>query len=163
MLKRIFLTYVLVFVMQTVKCDLYTSVDSMQNLLKTEQELIKYLERYLEVEEETTIYIRNYVTRLKKVHEYAQEDTENYLSHPLNLFSLMKRLVKDWSYLEEKIIYNSQDFQKKIDNRKQYFKFPIKEDLNGAINALLRLQETYNFTTQQIIKGQFEDGTDQIR
>ena len=36
-------------------------------------------------------------------HNYTEDDAEEYVSHPLNTFSLIKRTAIDWPILKDKL------------------------------------------------------------
>lgn len=45
------------------------------------------------------------------------------------------------------------EFTSNVSNHRMYLKFPTNDDLNGAANALVRLQVTYNLDTSSIARG----------
>lgn len=46
------------------------------------------------------------------------------------------------------------EFLENVTNHRNILKFPSDEDLNGAVVALLRLQDTYNLETAKIARGE---------
>lgn len=108
-------------------------------------------------------------------HALAARDRENYLTNPVNVYRLMKRLHTDWEQLESRAqqlnnqirrvfteIYDSKRCKLKFNlhftgfNISQHhyeLNFPSQEDVDGAALALVRLQSTYKLDVAQVAAG----------
>ena len=86
-------------------------------------------------------------------HNYTEDDAEEYVSHPLNTFALIKRTGLEWPRVKEKLFGN--DTNDQIDNLINLVKgYDIKEsDLNGALNGLRLLISTYKFNLTEFANG----------
>ena len=60
----------------------------------------------------------------------------------------------------EKVNYLVVDFLRKL-QEKTYNKFPTNEDLHGALDALLRLQDLYKLSADQIARGELYHDVEQ--
>lgn len=80
-------------------------------------------------------------------------DPEEYVAHPLNSFSLIRRLHEDWSYFER---YMSQPVGRvHIENIKRLAEgeAPNQVDVNDAMMAIVRLQYYYSLDAANLING----------
>lgn len=127
----------------------------MEELLETEKVLIDNLEGFIKVQEEKLIYFRHKVKEYQREHDEALKDPTGYLLNPINAYLLTKRLTVDWKDLEnymtvdvgEQFIQNVTDYRDKLN-------FPSEEDLMGAVQALIRLQDTYNLDVASLARGE---------
>lgn len=117
----------------------------------------------------------------KKHNEKAFQDPYDYLKNPINSFQITKRLTVDWPQFE-KIIINDQSFGKIVNLKlfilttllflnifleflqnltslKVHLRFPSLEDLNGAAEALARLQNLYQLNATTVAKGLISGAT----
>jgi len=102
----------------------------------------------------------------------AAGDTENYLTNPVNVYRLMKRLHTDWFLVEGRVQLMAEEmselqgsssrkrsclypsFYTDFNATREYgLSFPSQEDVEGAALALVRLQSTYKLDVAQVAAG----------
>uniref|UniRef100_A0A914N3L7 Prolyl 4-hydroxylase alpha-subunit N-terminal domain-containing protein n=1 Tax=Meloidogyne incognita TaxID=6306 RepID=A0A914N3L7_MELIC len=109
--------------------DLFTSSAELQQLVHVEKEIPKIIENYILLENK----------RLE------------------NLKRVIKKLAKTWEEISKEIQSDlAENYLKNISKQKET-RFPNEDDLNGAIQGLLRLQDTYKLKTKDLANGIVED------
>lgn len=127
----------------------------MEEVLETETVLIHNLEGYILAQEHKLDYLRQKVKEYQREHEEAKKDVSGYLLNPINAYLLTKRLTSDWKDLEQIMTMDvGLQFINNVTNYREDLKFPTEEDLAGAANALIRLQDTYNLDTASLARGE---------
>uniref|UniRef100_A0A1B6GH42 procollagen-proline 4-dioxygenase n=1 Tax=Cuerna arida TaxID=1464854 RepID=A0A1B6GH42_9HEMI len=138
---------------QTVQGDVFTSVPRMRELYLTEGKLLDSLEASIEYHQAKLDML---VQQHKKImsQRTREGDTREYLDHPVDGFSLIKRLSRDWPLIVNIMAENHaveilptllQDMQ------------TFSEDTQGAIRGLTRLQKVYELDTDQLADGWIGD------
>ncbi|XP_076833627.1 prolyl 4-hydroxylase subunit alpha-1b isoform X2 [Brachyhypopomus gauderio] len=132
--------------------DFFTSIGQMTDLLYTEKDLVTSLKDYIRAEENKLEQVKQWVEKLDSLTTTATQDPEGFLGHPVNAFKLMKRLNSEWADLENLVLKDTSDgFISNLTVQRQHF--PTDEDQNGAAKALLRLQDTYQLSANDISVG----------
>ncbi|KAG8197753.1 hypothetical protein JTE90_006799 [Oedothorax gibbosus] len=135
--------------------ELFTAVVDLEKLLYTEGEVIKTMERYIEMEEKRLQEIKKLKDEYGKLHQVASVDSQTFLANPINAFLLVKRLSTDWKTTESLMMKSAgKAMIENITQSREDLKFPEDEDLTGAAEALLRLQDTYKLDTSTLARGQ---------
>nr|CAD2168879.1 unnamed protein product [Meloidogyne enterolobii] len=95
--------------------------------------------------------------------KYLKEESELFelepksVLNPLNAFKVIKKLAKTWKEISKEIQSDlAENYLKNISKQRET-RFPTEEDLNGAIQGLLRLQDTYKLKTKDLANGIVED------
>ena len=143
--------------------ELFTAIVDLEKLLETEKSVSHLLQNYLRSEEERLGKIRLFRDSYLKLQQVASQDTESYLSNPVNAYLLVKRLTTDWKTIENLVVSGPTEtgraafanLSNALDIRSS---FPSAEDLSGAADALIRLQDTYRIDTSSIAKGNITAG-----
>lgn len=82
----------------------------------------------------------------------ARSSTEEYLSNPLNAFSLIRRMNRDWTvwqlYMEDPVGLKQVDKTQELREH-----MPTGTDLEEAVTALDRIQNTYGLKIADIANG----------
>ncbi|XP_055380893.1 prolyl 4-hydroxylase subunit alpha-1 [Condylostylus longicornis] len=137
------------------RCEVFTALAEMEELLETESALITNLESYIDVQQRKIDYLKIKMQEYQREHSDASRDIQAYLSNPINAYLLTKRLTLDWKQVENLMSYDvGASFLENITNYRHILKFPSDEDLTGAAVALMRLQDTYNLETASIARGE---------
>lgn len=127
----------------------------MEEVLETESVLISNLEGYILAQQNKLDYLKQKVEKYQREHSEAAKDVSAYLLNPINAYLLTKRLTSDWKELEQVMTMDAgSQFINNLTNYHEDLKFPAEEDLIGAANALIRLQDTYNLETSSLAKGE---------
>ncbi|KAK9871119.1 hypothetical protein WA026_011403 [Henosepilachna vigintioctopunctata] len=137
------------------RCDVFTALTDLEELLQTEDYLVTSLENYVKAEEHRIDILKRYAELYRKHHAIATEDVESYVSNPINAYVLVKKLSTDWQQVEALMSADvAADYMSNITYIKENMKFPTPEDLNGAAMALTRLQDTYQLDTSSLARGE---------
>lgn len=131
--------------------ELFTALVHMEKLLQTEKHIVQNLNSYIQYEEQRLSNLRQLAYHYNQLNMIASQDTHAYLSNPVNAYLLVKRLTTDWK-LVEYLTFNA-DRKDLIELLQQNETFPSSEDLSGAAEALLRLQDTYKLDTSLLADG----------
>lgn len=127
----------------------------MEEVFETENVLINNLEGYILAQERKLEYLKHKVTEYQREHNEAAKDVSSYLLNPINAYLLTKRLTNDWRDLEQIMTMDvGSQFIQNVTSYREVLKFPTEEDLAGAANALIRLQDTYNLETSSLARGE---------
>ncbi|CAG9863081.1 unnamed protein product [Phyllotreta striolata] len=145
----------LVIVHPEVSGEVFTALVDLEESLETEALLIHTLRNYINAEEQKLDLLRKYVDIYQSQHDRAMEDVTEYISNPINAYTLVKRLTTDWDNVEALMATQvSTDYLNNITFFKETRMFPNNEDLNGAAVALTRLQDTYKLDTSSLARGE---------
>lgn len=155
-------TILLIILMSAVhscRGELFTAIVDLERLLETEKSIAGLLDNYLLAEEERLSKLRFFRDNYHRIHKVASQDSESYLSNPVNAYLLVKRLTMDWKAVESLVITGPTETGRaaiaNLTSRVDYVtSFPSAEDLSGAAAALIRLQDTYQLDTAAIARGQ---------
>lgn len=157
MIKTLFI-FALGFAVLEPSCqELFTAIVDLEKLLETEKLIARSLDDYLRVENERLAKLQLLKDSYLKIHSAASQNTELYLSNPVNAYLLVKRLTTDWKDAENLMVTSPLETGKAVlanlNNSANQDKFPSAEDLSGAAAALLRLQDTYKLETSVLARG----------
>ncbi|XP_017489729.1 PREDICTED: prolyl 4-hydroxylase subunit alpha-1-like, partial [Rhagoletis zephyria] len=131
--------------------ELFSAIVHLERLLQTEQSIVANLNSYLDYEEKRIASLRQLAHHYNELNSVASKDVQSYLSNPVNAYLLVKRLTTDWK-LVEYLTFNA-DRRDLIEFLQQNETFPSSDDLTGAAEALLRLQDTYKLDTSLLADG----------
>ncbi|XP_017020916.1 prolyl 4-hydroxylase subunit alpha-1 [Drosophila kikkawai] len=129
-----------------------TSVAGMVKLLEVEAQLIDNLLEYADEMESKLKIVRRSIASMLQENFKARSSTEEYLSNPLNSFSLIRRMNSDWTvwqlYMEDPVGLKQVD---KIQELREHM--PTSTDVEEAVTALDRIQSTYGLKIADIANG----------
>ena len=140
--------------------ELFTALVHLERLLKTEKHLIGALNSYLSSEEQRLNQLKHVINHYESAainfehdnnEQRNNENVETYLSNPINAYLLVKRLTTDWQTVES--IINDKSEVNLIKMLMENETFPSQEDLSGAAEAVIRLQDTYKLDTSSLADG----------
>ncbi|KAH8383446.1 hypothetical protein KR009_008674 [Drosophila setifemur] len=132
--------------------DYFSSITGLEQLLQTEEYLMKELRSKVNGIWNSLQQLEGELSGIEQEHSLATTDTENYLTNPVNVYRLMKRLHTDWSLMEGRIHLISEELNFNA-TRNYGLSFPSQEDVEGAALALVRLQSTYKLDVAQVADG----------
>jgi prolyl 4-hydroxylase len=89
----------------------------------------------------------------KSEYETEQNNIEKYVTHPINAFLMIKRLSVDIDELYAGKIY---DAIFKFNDKVKHL-LPTLEDLDGAVDGLLRLQTLFKIPSEDIANVKISD------
>ncbi|XP_050664933.1 prolyl 4-hydroxylase subunit alpha-1-like isoform X13 [Leptidea sinapis] len=138
--------------------EVYTSTHEMEYLLETQQRVVEELDDYIIKEEQRLNTLKRYLDIFKREQKKAMKDPVNYVSNPINAFTLIKRLIYDLKEIENNIKIGT-DYLSNITLTHHDAIYPTQEDLRGAAVALSRLQQTYELETDDLAEGKLKGVT----
>lgn len=141
---------VMMMIIQQSHQEYFTALVHLEKLLKTEQHIVESLNNYLDNEEKRLASLRQLAHHYNHLNMVANQDVQTYLSNPVNAYLLVKRLTTDWNLVEYLIDADRKDLIHLLTENET---FPSAEDLSGAAEALLRLQDTYKLDTTMLADG----------
>ncbi|XP_055612351.1 uncharacterized protein LOC129758762 [Uranotaenia lowii] len=120
--------------------EYYSSVVHMESLLKTEQQILERLDRYINLSEEKIKF-------LKRQREKIREEVRG-VSDPISGFLLTKRLVRDYPRIDN--LLQAGIGVRLIDDDSAV---PTNTDYEGLVEGIAQLQEVYKLETGDLAKG----------
>ncbi|XP_053166409.1 prolyl 4-hydroxylase subunit alpha-3 isoform X2 [Hemicordylus capensis] len=132
--------------------ETYTSMLSIQQALRTERELLRGLQTYLEEETNRLNDLRRFYKKIQALHQ----GVDSTVANPLLAYTLIKRLQSDWL----NVVYSREASENTQAFKNGYHRLeddlPIFEDLEGAARAVMRLQDVYSLSVKGLAKGRFQ-------
>ena len=134
--------------------EVFTSMADMEQMVVTEKQMLEVLKDYIDAEEEKLQNIKSFLSDVDGVlgGVTASEDVGKYLGNPVNSYLMLKRFNVEWKNLEKTL---EEDLSERLNNVFETLRpfFPTAEDHEGAMDALFRLQQTYNLHARQLSQG----------
>ncbi|XP_002094894.3 prolyl 4-hydroxylase subunit alpha-1 [Drosophila yakuba] len=133
--------------------DSAKSIAGMKWLVDMEGFFISEMESYTAALKNKIDEIESFLQEVQSKREISRRNPEEFVAHPLNAFSLIRRLHEDWTQIEllmlnQPGLENLESIENGLDVAQ-----PTDEDLNDAINGIISLQEFYNLQPSDIAKG----------
>ncbi|XP_037812178.1 prolyl 4-hydroxylase subunit alpha-2-like [Lucilia sericata] len=132
-----------------IKAEYYSSVHKMSSLMNAELQILNNMETFIRKNEIKLQFLKEKLKDYEREHEEAVATGPVYFENPVNKYLLTKRLTNDWERIE-----NVMQYQEGENSLKIIEKHSVDEnELEGAIDGLLRLQDTYRLNTTDIAQG----------
>ncbi|XP_058041768.1 prolyl 4-hydroxylase subunit alpha-3 isoform X2 [Ahaetulla prasina] len=136
--------------------ETFSSMLSIRRALGTERALLRHLRSYLEDEASRLRDLDRFYQKIRVLHQGSSGNMAN----PLMAFALIKRLQSDW----RNVVYSmegSENIQAlKVSYHHLEDHLPVFEDLEGAARALMRLQDVYALSVQELTRGRFRTASE---
>ena len=90
---------------------------------------------------------------------------EKIATNPIHAYKMMKRFTVDWKSLEADLNFSQKDWDEiefALKKRRLGSVIPREEDLHGAAQALIRLQDIYELDIRHLSKGDLGIGRDRV-
>ena len=130
----------------------FTSLGQMEDLIHDEKNLIQTLNEYINIETQRLNELKLIADKFQSISQYAKHNLDLYLAHPVNQFTLIKRLVYGWEDVKSKVAKDApREFISLLKEKK--LKFPNETDIQGSAEAIMRLQHTYKLNTHLLALG----------
>ncbi|XP_067163896.1 prolyl 4-hydroxylase subunit alpha-3 [Apteryx mantelli] len=132
--------------------ETYSAMLSIRQALGAEGRLLRLLRTYLQEESDRLSDLARFYNKVQALHQEPAASVDN----PLLAFGLIKRLRSDWLNVvySEAASENTRELQAGFEALRQ--ELPGPEDLEGAAQALMRLQDVYALSVKGLAKGVFE-------
>uniref|UniRef100_A0A671PN33 Prolyl 4-hydroxylase subunit alpha-3 n=1 Tax=Sinocyclocheilus anshuiensis TaxID=1608454 RepID=A0A671PN33_9TELE len=139
--------------------EMFTSVMSVKQAVFAERQLIDYLRTYLENEIQRLDDIKRFFSRVTSLHSGIYNDPSATIANPIVAFKLVKRLKSEWMN-----VVHSNEAKENIDALREGYRrmegsLPKLEDLQGAAQGLMRLQDVYDLHVEGLVRGHFQQIT----
>ncbi|XP_066538828.1 prolyl 4-hydroxylase subunit alpha-3 [Hoplias malabaricus] len=136
--------------------EMYTSMLSVKQAILSERKLIGYLRTYLDHETERLEDIRRFYLKVSAFHSERHNKLAPAIANPLMAFTLIKRLQSEWMNL----VYSNEADENLEGLRFGYIltesSLPKLEDLQGAAQGLMRIQDVYDLKVEGLVRGLFQ-------
>ncbi|XP_050712777.1 prolyl 4-hydroxylase subunit alpha-2-like isoform X2 [Eriocheir sinensis] len=127
--------------------DVHTSAASVARLVEAEQTVVAALQDYLAREEARLEAIRGYIAGWRG-------GAADYVHNPLNSYFFLWRLTKEFpAVLDALDPTPTEELRHNLSSLRGGVEVPREADLNGVAFALVRLQDTYNLTVDDLVQG----------
>ncbi|XP_016975119.1 prolyl 4-hydroxylase subunit alpha-1 [Drosophila rhopaloa] len=129
------------------------SIAGMKGLVDMEGLFISELTNYTKALKDKIDDIESFLQKVQSKREISRKNPQQFVAHPLNAFSLIRRLHEDWTEIElfmsKQVGLNHLEAIKKGLDESQ----PTDQDLLDATNGIITMQRTYNLQPVDIAKG----------
>ncbi|KAK4317544.1 hypothetical protein Pmani_011388 [Petrolisthes manimaculis] len=127
--------------------DVHTSAVTVAQLVQTEHVVIDILQDYITKEENRLEAIKRYV-------ESWEEGEADYVNNPINSYLFLRRLTQEYHTVLDALHHTTTlDVRSNLTLLRESTDVPVEADVNGAAYALVKLQDTYNLTLDDLVEG----------
>ena len=133
--------------------DLFSSMSDMEDLYEHEKLVIEELEKHIQNMDDQIDKVDKFIEKYFSDYNYTIEDAEEYVSHPLNTFSLIKRTYLDWPAVTEKLFGQEAETQLQQLTDLIYKHDIPSSELEGAMGGLYLLLNCYKFNLTEFFDG----------
>ncbi|KAM7399106.1 hypothetical protein PAMP_018398 [Pampus punctatissimus] len=136
--------------------EMYTSLLNVKQAISVERKLINYLRTYVDHELERLEDIKRFYAKVSDLHAQVFKGPAAAMTNPLVAFTLIKRLHSEWL----NVVYSNEAMENAQALRSSYEEeeanLPKLEDLQGAAQGLMRLQDVYALQVESLARGRFQ-------
>ncbi|KRZ08257.1 Prolyl 4-hydroxylase subunit alpha-2 [Trichinella zimbabwensis] len=139
--------------------EVFTAMADVENLIHTEDNVVDVIEQYIESDLRRLQRLKSLAQEYRESKEKALKEGTDRLYNPVNAFLFIKKLTEEWNDVEQLMKSDHADiYLQNITAMRDssMAKFPTEEDLTGAAEALLRLQDVYKLDTHELSSGRIK-------
>ncbi|KRY72314.1 Prolyl 4-hydroxylase subunit alpha-2, partial [Trichinella pseudospiralis] len=139
--------------------EVFTAMADVENLIHTEDNVVDVIEQYIESDLRRLQRLKSLAQEYRESKEKALKEGADRLYNPVNAFLFIKKLTEEWNDVEQLMKSDHADiYLQNITAMRDssMAKFPTEEDLTGAAEALLRLQDVYKLDTHELSSGRIK-------
>lgn len=151
MLRSMLCLGFLIPICSLVSSDLHSAFSDLESLPHAEGIALTKLNFYIQEQEKRLDELRWRMTNLYREHSKATSNVKEHLSNPVNVFLIIKRLTVEWTIIEG----ITKDIAQQMLLNKTSKMFPTENDLVGAVDVVVRLQDMYNLDTEVVANGMY--------
>ncbi|XP_046858878.1 prolyl 4-hydroxylase subunit alpha-2-like isoform X2 [Xenia sp. Carnegie-2017] len=141
--------------LQKVLCrDIFTAYNHMAKLASVELELHRALGEYINSEETKLRELRKFSNEIASARQLNLDTGTSlmeYAANPIRAYRMLKRFVGSWRQMKETMEVNQDLLLARLRTYKDLM--PSEVDLDGALKAIARIQETYRLPPSYISAG----------
>ncbi|XP_063060565.1 prolyl 4-hydroxylase subunit alpha-3 [Engraulis encrasicolus] len=137
--------------------EIFTSMMNVRQAIDTERKLIHILKSYIDQETERLRDIQRFYAKVSQLHSTVYTRLSGTAAaNPLVAFTLIKRLQSEWP----NVVY-SKEAEENIQALRSGYgsvegSLPKHEDVQGAAQGLMRLQDVYALRLEGLVRGHFQ-------
>nr|XP_027227836.1 prolyl 4-hydroxylase subunit alpha-2-like [Penaeus vannamei] len=129
--------------------DVHTSAATVARLVEAEEEVIRTLQDYIDKEESRLAAIRGYIN------DWHRGSAVDYVHNPINSYHFLRRVTQEFPALKNALRDTAtRALRANLTSLRNGVDVPEEADLNGAAWALVRLQDTYNLSVNDLVEGE---------
>lgn len=158
-------SYILLLISQKIHGEVYSSASEMIEVFKLERELINIMDGFaLKLQsklDKINAYLEEFDEVVQERRNVQSDDAlmEKIISNPIHAYKMMKRFAVDWQLIEKDLQTDEwSEVEFMLKKKRLGNVIPREEDLHGAAQALIRLQDVYELDIRDISKGDLGSG-----
>nr|XP_026690744.1 prolyl 4-hydroxylase subunit alpha-1-like [Ciona intestinalis] len=152
--KVLYMAIVICTVCYVGKAEWFSSMEQITDLLRHENTMLPALQRFVDAKRKQLAQLQDLVDTLRDVSDKVSINKEEYISHPINQYHLIKRFANDWTQIAALLqTFNKTSFKFVQKFKKAKTLFPKDEDMKGGTEGILRVQITYNLNASDLVEG----------
>lgn len=128
--------------------EIFSAIEELENLTTNQEVVIGETEWFITEMEKNIVKLKENLVRRKTEHDQMKQNTVDYVLNPLNAYLLIKSLSADVSQMKKDFKELTYEFDKRTEKARLSF-----SDFEGAIDGLIRLQETYTLDSAELANG----------
>lgn len=149
--------------------EVFSSASDMKEVFRLERELVSIMDGFASKLQSKLNKINSYLEEFDEVlkerrQSPSEEDLiEKIATNPIHAYKMMKRFTVDWKTLQKDLEETDWDeVQFILKKKKLGTVIPRDEDLHGAAQALIRLQDVYELDIRDLSKGDLGIGRNRV-
>jgi len=149
--------------------EVYSSASDMMQVFGLERELVTIINGFANKLQGKLDRINSYLEEFDEVMKErrrtsSEEDLyDKIATNPIHAYKMMKRFTVDWKSLQADLEANDwQEVEFMLKKKKLGTLVPRDEDLHGAAQALIRLQDVYELDIRDLSKGDLGIGRERV-
>ncbi|KAL5006062.1 hypothetical protein ScPMuIL_017220 [Solemya velum] len=98
--------------------------------------------------------ITGFIDEVKEIHKHVGVRMERYLSHPINVYHLLKRLVQRWEEIIPQLLVSElcrRGFRKKLNSITKIL--PTEDDISRVAEAIVKIQHYHGIPSSTLREG----------
>ncbi|XP_051963027.1 prolyl 4-hydroxylase subunit alpha-3 [Xyrauchen texanus] len=136
--------------------EMFTSMMSVNQAVFSERQLVDLLQIYIDHEKRRLNDIKRFFSRVTALHTGIYSGPSSTIANPVAAFKVVKRLQSEWF----NVVYSNEAKENLQALRDGYStmegSLPKLEDLQGAAQGLMRLQDVYDLRVEGLVRGHFQ-------
>jgi len=149
--------------------EVFSSASDMKEVFRLERELVSIMDGFASKLQTKLNKINSYLEEFDEVMKErrqtpSEEDLiEKIATNPIHAYKMMKRFTVDWKSLQKDLEEDDWDeVEFMLKKKKLGSVIPREEDLHGAAQALIRLQDVYELDIRDLSKGDLGIGRERV-
>jgi len=149
--------------------EVFSSASEMKEVFRLERELVSIMDGFASKLQTKLNKINSYLEEFDEVMKErrqspSEEDlVEKIATNPIHAYKMMKRFTVDWKSLQKDLEEDDwEEVEFQLKKKKLGTSIPRDEDLHGAAQALIRLQDVYELDIRDLSKGDLGIGRERV-